>query len=313
MRCLITGCSGFVGRHLIRRILEEIPDVEVFGLDVVKPSEAFGARFMFLETNMMNSMDLVKGIHRSSPDWIIHLASFSSVGYSWEKPIESFKNNTNIFLNLLEAVHIFVPSCKILSVGSSEEYGIVTPADLPLCEEATLRPASPYAVARVAQENLSIVFAKGFGLKIVCTRSFNHVGPGQSAQFVVSAIGRQFVEIEKGIRDTLMVGDTTVVRDFLDVKDVIRAYLLILRKGEPGGIYNVCSGVGRSIADIIEAYRKITGLNPLLQVDPKLIRPVENPIVIGSAEKIRISLGWRPEVDFHVSLNSIIDYWRRNV
>lgn len=313
MRYLITGCSGFVGAYLIRRILEDESDARVFGVDLTVPTAEFGPRFMAIETNMLNAMDLAHCVHSAAPERLIHLASFSSVGYSWGKPIESFKNNTNIFLNLLEALHNFAPACKVLSVGSSEEYGIVSASDLPLRETAMLKPTSPYGVARVAQESFSTVFAKGFGMNIVCTRSFNHLGAGQSPQFVVSAIGRQFVELEKGLRSSITVGDTSVVRDFLDVRDVVRAYLLLLRKGQAGEVYNICSGVGRSIADVIAAFMEVTGLKPAVEVDQKLLRPVENPAIVGSHEKITKAFGWKPEIDFPTSLASIIDYWRNHV
>ncbi len=313
MRYLVTGCSGFVAGHLIRRILAEEPDARVFGVDIAPPASDYGPFFTAVETNLTNAMDLAKCVHAVDPERIIHLASFSSVGYSWQKPIDSFKNNTNIFLNLLEAIHIFAPSCRVLSVGSSEEYGSVTPADLPLREEATLKPLSPYAAARVAQEHLSLVFAKGFGMDIVCTRSFNHVGPGQSAQFVVSSIGRQFVEFEKGMRTSITVGDTSVVRDFLDVRDVVTAYLLLLRQGAPGEVFNVCSGKGRSIAEVIEVFCSVTGLRPSIETEQSLKRPIENPVVIGSYEKLSKRFGWKPEHDFASSIKSIIEYWKNQL
>jgi GDP-4-dehydro-6-deoxy-D-mannose reductase len=243
------------------------------------------------------------------PDVLIHLSSYSSVAYSWKYPIDAIKNNTNIFLNLLEALRAHASSCRVLSIGSSEEYGIVSENQTPLREHQPLRPASPYAVARVAQEDLSRVYCAGFGMDVVCTRSFNQVGPGQSDRFVVSAIARQFAELVSGRTTSITTGDIGIVRDFLDVRDAVRAYRLLLKKGVAGEVYNVCSGRGYAIGAVVSMLMEITGTKPPMSVDRSLLRPVENRIVVGSYEKLAASTGWQPEIEFARTLQDILEYW----
>ena len=201
----------------------------------------------------------------------------------------------------------------MLSVGSSEQYGLVVPGDLPLRETNPLRPLSPYAVARVAQEHLGDVYVRGFGLDIVATRSFNHLGPGQSAQFVISALAKQIAELKKGKRDEITVGTTSVVRDFLDVRDVVAAYTALLERGVRGEVYNICSGRGTSIDSVLEMLAAIAGVTPKIVVDPALGRPVENETVIGSHDKITAALGWRPTHTLEDSLRTVYDHWYAQV
>lgn len=300
MKYLITGAQGFVGGYLARELRAQDPDAQIIGVD------RSGAD---ISLDLLDLEACVSVISRERPDHLVHLASLSSVGASWHDPVASFTNNTNIFLNVLEGVRRGSPQTRVLSVGSSEEYGIVTPDELPLRETSPLRPASPYAAARVAQEHLGDVYVRGFNLDIVSTRSFNHVGAGQSDQFVVSAIGKQFAELARGTRKHLDVGTTTVVRDFLDVRDVVRAYWLLLTRGVKGEVYNVCSGRGVSIGGVIELFEQITNLRPRRVADPKRMRPVENAYVIGASDKISSTLGWQPTHALEDSLRSVFDYW----
>ena len=309
MKYLITGCYGFVGAYLVRRIAAEDPRARIVAVDRIPAPPGFPAvaSSYCLDLLDLDAFDAVLASER--PDHLVHLASFSSVGFSWKHPTTSFTNNTNIFLDVLECVRRSSPRTRILSVGSSEEYGVVDATALPLRETSPLRPASPYAVARVAQEHLGEVYVRGFGLDIVATRSFNHVGAGQTDQFVISAIGRQFAELAKGKRERLTVGTTTVVRDFLDVRDVVTAYLALLAHGEKGEVYNVCSGRGVSIAEAIGIFEAITGLHPAVETDPALVRPVENAIVVGSHDKLTAAVGWRPIHSLEESLRGVYDHW----
>ncbi len=203
---------------------------------------------------MLNTGELEDCIYNFHPEYLLHLASYSSVGFSWKNPALSFRNNVDIFLNLLEIIRKLVPSCRILSVGSSEEYGNVTDEMIPLKEDYSLTPVSPYAVARVAQENLSKVYCTGFGLDIVMTRSFNHIGPGQRDIFVISSFAKQLVEHKKKNNNNieLITGNIQIIRDFLDVRDVVAAYYKLLESGKRGEVYNVCSGIGISLKEIID-------------------------------------------------------------
>jgi len=312
MKYLITGCFGFVGSYLVRQITAVDPSATVVGVDRQPPPPGFPV----VTSHVIDMLDLDAFgavLEREQPNYIVHLASFSSVGLSWKHPVASFTNNTNIFLNALECVRRMQLPVRILSVGSSEEYGIVDANALPLRETSPLHPVSPYAVARVAQEHLGEVYVRGYGIDLVATRSFNHVGAGQTDQFVISAIGKQFAEVARGKRTQLTVGTTSVVRDFLDVRDVVTAYCELLAKGKTGEVYNVCSGRGVSIAEVIAMFAAIAKLDVPVVTDPALVRPVENTIVVGSHDKITAAIGWRPRYSLEDSLREVYEHWHARV
>ncbi len=217
-------------------------------------------------------------------------------------------------LNIVESVRIQGLDTKILSVGSSEEYGIVKESDLPLTEKKHVAPANPYAVARVSEENLAQIYANGFHLNICCTRSFNHIGPGQSDQFVVSSLARQFAEIAIHYKKPVIkIGAGSIIRDFIDIEDVIRAYDAILEKGETGEVYNVCSGRGYSILDIVNALSDLTQIPVVVEQNQTLLRPIDNPTLIGSYDKLWNATGWKPECPLEKSLEKIHAYWLNKV
>jgi len=317
MTILITGVAGFVGRHLVKYLNSVYPNVSIVGLDVVATTEVGKGipGFSYTETNLLDG-DAVRAIlNKVKPEWIIHLASFSSVSYSWEHPSDSFLNNSLIFINLIESCRAECPSCRILSIGSSEEYGKVEDNCGLIAESNPLRPTSPYAVARVSQEMLSRVFVQGYGLDIVMTRSFNHIGPYQRDAFVVPAFVKQFVQAEKtGLkRVNLRCGDLEVIRDFTDVRDVVRAYNLILHFGERGEVYNVCSSEGRKLKDVIATLERLTGIQAELDVDRSLFRPLENHALVGDNSELRNRCGWKPEWSFEASIVEVLEYWRSAV
>lgn len=299
----ITGVSGFVAQHFIELLEQSEPSSRILGLDLMPPK--FRYNHEFASINLLDYEKLENVLMHYDPDFIVHLASFSSVAKSWENPSSSFLNNTNIFLNILECVRKNCVGSRILSVGSSEEYGKVEKSSIPLKESEKLNPISPYAVARVAQEQLSSVYAQAFGLDIVITRSFNHIGKGQRSDFVVPSIARQFALQVKNSTFELKVGDVSIVRDFLDVRDVARAYWLLLNKGVSGTIYNVCSGIGHSIEDIIKKLSRIASLKYKLVVDSSKIRPNDNMLIVGDNMKICSEIGWFPEISIDTSLEEI--------
>jgi len=313
MKYLITGCHGFVGKYMIDYIKNGESDSEIFGLDIIdKPDDLLNLS-QYYKVNLLEKDKIQEILSAIQPDYIIHLASFSSVGYSWNFPKESFINNTNIFLNLIETIRTLIPKCKILSIGSSEEYGNVSNDNIPITESCPLNPISPYAVARVSQEHLSMVYFKGYNINIVCTRSFNHIGPGQSDKFVISSIIKKMCEIKKFNKNELWVGNIDIIRDFLDVRDVVRAYYLLLKNGKSGEVYNICSGKGYSIRQIIDFVKEILNINFEIKVDPNILRPTENKIVIGSNEKINKEIGWIPTYNIETTLNDVITYWYNNI
>jgi GDP-4-dehydro-6-deoxy-D-mannose reductase len=315
---LITGFSGFVGRHFVEYLENHEKDCLVKGLDIQNPDFRLdhykNIKISFEKVDLLSKDQVEYIIQEFQPNYILHLASFSSVAYSWKEPIQSFQNNTNIFLNLTDAVRKLSMGARILSIGSSEEYGNVN-EDLSLKEDHKLNPVSPYAVARISQEYLSRVYVNGYGVDIVLTRSFNHIGPMQNDIFVVSSLAKQLVEIKKSgkNRGGLVTGDVSIVRDFTDVRDVVHAYYLLLKNGKKGHIYNVCSGIGLSIKDIIDIMAKQLNIEVDINIDHRLIRPADNRKIIGSNEKIKRELGWHNSIPLEKSLKDIICYWEANL
>jgi GDP-4-dehydro-6-deoxy-D-mannose reductase len=315
---LITGYSGFVSRHFLEYLDKKEIHASIKGLDIQNPEFSCtpyrNIRVDFEKIDLLDQNRVESIIFNFQPDYIVHLASYSSVAFSWKEPILSFQNNMNIYLNLLESVRKLNQPVRILSIGSSEEYGNVDEKSLPLTEGHIPRPVSPYAVARVSQEMISKVYVDGYGLDIIMTRSFNHIGPFQRDIFVISSFAKQLVEIKKsGNRSgELVTGDTSIVRDFLDVRDVVVAYDLLLKRGKPGEIYNVCSGKGTSLNDVIGIMAKTLDLNIRTRVNEKLVRPDDNKIIIGSNEKIRREVGWDTTIPLDQSLADIINSWCRD-
>jgi GDP-4-dehydro-6-deoxy-D-mannose reductase len=318
---LITGISGFVGGHFTRYLLNTKTGYDIHGVSRSEPTWDFiGDKETTLRSITFHKCDLLDAakihtvIQDIQPDYILHLASFSSVAQSWTAPLTSFLNNTNAFLNIVEAVRLQGFTTRILSVGSSEEYGIVPEHDLPLIEKRAIVPENPYAVARVSEEYLAQVYVKGYNLDICCTRSFNHIGPGQSDTFVVSSIARQFAEIAlHHKKPVIKIGDGSIVRDFVDIDDVIRAYDTILTKGVSGEVYNVCSGKGHSILDIVQCLSELTQTPITVEQDTALIRPVDNPVLVGSYEKLHRATGWTPGNSLENSLEKMYGYWHNRL
>jgi GDP-4-dehydro-6-deoxy-D-mannose reductase len=315
MKILITGFSGFVSRHFLTFLEGSGVDVEVLGLARHKPTFAYEdfkhVRCDFRQLDLLDGAGVEHALRSFRPTHILHLAAYSSVGFSWDQPVESFANNTNISLNVMERLRIVGHPCRVLSVGSSEEYGDVLPRDLPLREDAPLRPVSPYAVARVAQEMLSRVYVRGFQQDIVMTRSFNHIGPHQRVSFVVPSLARQLTEIRHcGAAARLVTGDRSVVRDFVDVRDVVRAYFSLLLDGTPGEIYNVCSGRGVQIDEVVSLMQQQLGTQATLEIDPKLVRPNDNQMIVGSNDKIKQAVGWTPRYALEESVSSVLAWAR---
>jgi GDP-4-dehydro-6-deoxy-D-mannose reductase len=314
-KILITGFTGFVSRYFVELLSQNSSRYEVLGLSRTTSftSSVNGLQVRVLKVDLGNAQLLEHILDEFRPDYVMHLASDSSVSYSWQNPVESFRNNTNIFLHLVESIRRLELKCRILSVGSSEEYGLVAPGHIPLTEEAPLNPISPYAVARVAQELLSKVYVQGYGMDIVLTRSFNHIGPGQKDTFVVSSFAKQIAKIKNKLASTIYVGDLSIIRDFLDVRDVVRAYLLLLEQGQSGEVYNICSGKGFSLEEILHKMMHIADVRFEYERNAALIRPSDNPIIIGSHAKIKAACGWEPLISMEASLHDIINQWSKEV
>lgn len=304
-----------MGRHFLDYLEDNRIKCEILGIDLdpMVPHRKFRYVDMRSEcVDLLDQNDIERIIFDFQPRYILHLASFSSVAFSWKNPTISFKNNVNIFLNLLEVIRKYGLNTRILSIGSSEEYGNVAPEETPLTEMSPLRPLSPYAVARVAQEMLSKLYADSFGIDIVITRSFNHIGPGQRDVFVVASFIRRILEAKLSGEDkmTMKTGDLQIVRDFLDVRDVVKAYYLLLKKGHKGEVYNICSGIPTQLSEIIDMTAKIVDLKVDTVVAPEFVRPNDNPYILGDNSKLKRDTGWEKSFALETSIRDIIDYWK---
>lgn len=307
-KILITGCSGFVAHHFWLYLLDNKVNFEVYGMDLKAPeyeTQGKNLPFFFYECNMLNPKSVKNVIAEVRPDYILHLASFSSVAYSWSNPIECFQNNTIIFLNLIESVRDYCVKSRILSIGSSEEYGIVSKECIPLKEDNALNPINPYAVARVSQEMLGKIFCTNYGLDIIFTRSFNHLGKYQDTRFAIPQFVSKLKLCKEG-KCILDVGNVEVIRDYIDVRDVVEAYYKLLKLGKTGEIYNVCSGNGYSLRQIIDMIAYSLDIEVELRVDYAKVRPADNPIIIGSYQKIQNSTGWFPKYSICDSIKNIL-------
>lgn len=315
-RMLITGFSGFVSRHFLNYLVENNLSYEVLGVDVNLPKFAMEdyeptLAMSFEQVNLLDKEAVEDMIATFRPDYILHLASFSSVAYSWQHPADCFMNNTSIFLNVTEALRKHdLCDCRLLSVGSSEEYGDVKKEELPLQEDMPLVPVNPYAVARVSQEMMAKVLADSFGMQIMLTRSFNHMGPFQDERFVIPSFVRRILDIaESGAKSgEIETGDTSIVRDFVDVRDVVRAYYRLLLDGKAGEVYNICGEKGVSLAEVVDQIADIVGVSVTTRVNPDFVRPGDNQVVIGSAEKIRQDIGWTAEIPLRQTLMDMIGH-----
>lgn len=313
-KILITGFSGFVARHFVEYLCERKEHYSVIGIDISDPKYCLDiyqpyVNIEFKKINMTKKEEVFSIFDEFKPDYVLHLAAYSSVAYSWKCPSESFMNNSNIFLNLIEVVKNLKLNCRILSVGSSEEYGKVSKMDIPLVESCRLNPINPYAVARVSQEMLSKIFVEAYGMDIVLTRSFNHIGPGQDTRFFVPSILKQVLDIkmthlEKG---TIEVGNIDIIRDFVDVRDVVRAYYMLLENGLRGEVYNICSANPVKLREIITVIAEMVDVEIEPIVNKNFIRPEDNEIICGSYAKIK-KLGWEPHITLTQSIGDMISF-----
>jgi GDP-4-dehydro-6-deoxy-D-mannose reductase len=247
-----------------------------------------------------------------SPDVVYHLAGWADVGASWSHPVEVLRLNAEGTLNVLQAC-AKADVGRILSVASADVYGVVKPHELPLTEDSPIRPTSPYAASKVAADAVAHQAFLGHGLGVVRVRPFNHLGPGQSEHFVAPAIAARIARAERDGHRAIPVGNLSARRDFTDVRDVVRAYRLLLEWGEAGEVYNVCSGVDRSIQEVADVLVGLARSPIRLEKDPDLLRPVDLPVLRGDPAKIRDATGWKPEIPLEQTLADLLDDMRQRV
>jgi GDP-4-dehydro-6-deoxy-D-mannose reductase len=315
MRVLITGITGFVGSHLAELALAR--EADVFGSirwrSKTENIEHLRNRITLIHADLRDPTSVWNLLVRAQPDWIIHLAAQSFVSASWDMPTETVYTNVVSQVNLFEAMRRIGSSARFLVIGSSEEYGLVLPDELPVRETNPLRPLSPYAVSKVTQDLMGYQYAKSYGLPIVRARAFNHTGPRRGEHFATSNFAKQVAEIEAGLREPVVrVGDLTPTRDFSDVRDIVRGYWLLLEQGTPGEVYNLCSGTDWSIERVLQFFIGRAKVSPIrIEVDPARLRPSDVPALRGSAERAKAATGWRPQIPLEQTLSELLDYWRQ--
>ncbi|HEV8473613.1 MAG TPA: GDP-mannose 4,6-dehydratase [Methylomirabilota bacterium] len=317
MRLLITGITGFVGSHLAEWALGRGADVSgsVRWRSNTQHIDHLRDRLTLVQADLRDLSSVRDLIARARPDYVVHLAAQSFVAASWSTPSETLITNALSQMNLFEAIRQMGVSTRFLVIGSSEEYGLVYPDELPIRESNPFRPLSPYAVSKVTQDLMGFQYFKSYGLDIVRARAFNHTGPRRGEVFATSNFARQIAEIEVGRREPVVeVGDLKPRRDFSDVRDIVRGYWHLLEGGEPGEVYNLCSGTDWSIERMLMFLISRSSVAPIeVRVDPARFRPSDVPVLRGSAEKIERATGWRPEIPFEQTLSDVLDYWRQQI
>lgn len=317
MRVLITGITGPVGSFLADYLLT-LDGLELFGFkrwrSDPRPIEHLYGRVTMLEGDIEDPYAIGQVIEQVRPERIFHLAAQSYPSASWAAPIATMRVNVEGTLNLLEAVRRHCPQARVHIAGTSAEYGWVEPADVPIRETHPLRPLSPYGVSKVAAELSGLQYHANYGLHVIVTRSFNHVGPRQGDRCSIQTFCRQMALIEAGRQEPVLhVGNLEARRDFTHTADVARALWLLLERGTPGEVYNLCSGAATRIGDIVELVRQQGRVPVDVRVDPARLRPSDEPILVGDNSKLRQATGWEPRIGMAQIVAEVLDYWRARV
>jgi GDP-4-dehydro-6-deoxy-D-mannose reductase len=314
-RVLITGITGFAGSHLADFLLAEHPEVEIHGTYRWRSRreniEHLEGRIRLVECDLGDPVAVLRALELTRPDAIFHLAAQSFVPTSWSAPAETFHVNVTGQIHLFEGIRRLALDPVVQIACSSEEYGLVLPDETPITEENPLRPLSPYAVSKVAQDYLGYQYFKSYGLKAIRTRGFNHEGPRRGEVFVMSNFARQIAAIEAGIQEPVIrVGNLDSVRDFTDVRDMVRAYWLAVVRATPGEVYNIASGRGITIRAMLDQLLAMSRVEVRVETDPARLRPSDVEVLLGDASKFRAATGWEPSIPLETTLADTLEYWR---
>lgn len=317
-KALITGITGFAGSHLAELLLKD--GHEVWGTTRPRSQaenlNSIKNKLHLEDADLLDSHSLYTIVSKIKPDYIFHLAAQSFVQSSWASPANTMELNIVGSVHLFEAVRRAGLDSVIQIACSSEEYGLVYDNELPIKETNPLRPQSPYAVSKVAMDYLGYQYFMSYGLKVIRTRGFNHTGPRRGEVFVTSNFAKQIAEIEKGKKEPVIeVGNLDSSRDWTDVRDMVKGYLVSVEKGEPGEVYNICSEKAVKIADMLDMLIAMSTVKNKIKIveDPTRMRPSDVPVLLGDCLKFRKRTGWRPEVPFEKTMEDLLNYWREKV
>lgn len=305
---LVTGASGFAGSHLIEQLTGR---TNLVAWARSEPPREFATLATWRRVDLLDREQVRLGIRELKPSAVYHCAGAAHLADSWQDPTKPLASNVLATHYLFDALRLGGGECRVLIPGSAYVYAS---SAAPLDERAALAPASPYALSKLAQEQLGIRAVHDEGLQVVVTRSFNHTGPRQSADFFAPAMARQIALIERGGDEPVIrVGNLDAERDLTDVRDTVRAYMLLMDKGIPGTVYNVSSGIGRPMRTVLEELARRSRVPVRIETDPTRLRPNDTPVLLGDSTRLRETTGWTPVITFERMLDDLLDYWRNTV
>jgi GDP-4-dehydro-6-deoxy-D-mannose reductase len=314
LRALITGVAGFVGGHLAETLLAQ-PGWEVWGSLIAETDRALavpGVQAIIADLREPEQARVL--VETARPEAVFHLAAQAYVPQAWADPWGTYHTNIRGQLNLLEAISQTKLNARVIVVSSNEVYGLAQPEDLPLRENSPLRPNNPYSVSKLAQDFMGLQYFLDRKMPVIRVRPFNHIGPRQNERFVAPSFAKQIVEIERGLRKpVLRLGNMSAQRDFSDVRDITRAYLLAMEKGEPGEVYNIGSGKPHSVREMLDIMLAHSAVKITEEIDPAKLRPSDTPLSYADPSKFKRQTGWEPQISFEQTCVDILNDWRARV
>ena len=310
IKALIIGGAGFVGDYLINHLVDDIKwDISVtkMSMETLNNDKA-----KIYDLDILDKVQISEVLEKVRPDYIFHLAAQSSVALSWKNPGLTIDVNIKGSVNVMDAIRVLDYKPRMLFIGSGEEYGHIKPEESPITEDNIVRPGNIYAATKVCQNMIGKIYSDAYDMDIMMVRAFNHIGPNQAPMFVVADFCKQVVEIERGEKEPIIyTGNLNAKRDFTDVRDVVRAYGLLIQKGKKGETYNIGSGNAIAIQEILDRILKLSKVEIRNEVDADKIRPVDVPIIEANIAKVNESTGWMPKISLDTTLLETLEYWRK--
>lgn len=309
MKALVVGGGGFVGPYLVKHLKEQ--GMEVYVTKTEKETLDMDCSGIY-DLDILELNQVTELLNKIRPDYIFHLAAQSSVAYSWKNPGLTIDVNIKGCVNLLDGIRQLDYKPRVLLIGSGEEYGHIKDGECPIVEDNVLRPGNIYAATKSCQNMLGKIYSDAYDMDVMMVRAFNHIGPNQTPVFVVADFCKQVADIENGLSEPVIyVGNLSARRDFTDVRDVVRAYAMLVKDGKRGETYNVGRGHAVAIQEILERIVALSDKDIEVRVDESKLRPVDVPIIEPDITKIRETVGWEPEIELETTLKETLEYWRR--